>query len=152
MGFQLDALDYKILKMLSENARRPYLEIARECGVSGAAVHQRVQRLTANGVIKGSECVLDPAALGYYTCAFVGVNMRDPSQYNEVVEHLRKISEVVELYYTSGQYDIFVKLFARNNDDLLHLLQRIQEEGWARTETLICFQEVFRRQPPVPAN
>ena len=129
-----------------------YLEIARECGVSGAAVHQRVQRLTANGVIKGSECVLDPAALGYYTCAFVGVNMRDPSQYNDVVEHLRKIPEVVELYYTSGQYDIFVKLFARNNDDLLHLLQRIQEEGWARTETLICFQEIFRRQPPVPED
>ena len=152
MSKDFDKHDLRIMSMLASNARKPYLEIARECGVSGAAVHQRVQRLTANGVIKGSECVLDPAALGYYTCAFVGVNMRDPSQYNDVVEHLRKIPEVVELYYTSGQYDIFVKLFARNNDDLLHLLQRIQEEGWARTETLICFHEVSRSQPPVPAN
>ena len=152
MSKNFDKHDLRIMSMLASNARKPYLEIARECGVSGAAVHQRVQRLQANGVIKGSECLLDPMALGYETCAFVGVNMRDPSQYNEVVENLSQIPEVVELYYTSGQYDIFLKVFARNNDNLLHLLQRIQEEGWARTETLICFQEIFRRQPPVPED
>ena len=79
MSKNFDKHDLRIMSMLASNARKPYLEIARECGVSGAAVHQRVQRLQANGVIKGSECLLDPMALGYETCAFVGVNMRDPS-------------------------------------------------------------------------
>lgn len=147
---QFDKLDLSILKMLAGNARKPYLEISRACGVSGAAVHQRIQRLTANGVINGSECLLEPSALGYDTCAYVGVVLRDPSQYNAVVDMLRAIPEVAECYYTSGQYDIFIKLFSHNNDHLLQLLQQIQSTGWTRTETLICFKQVFRRQPPVP--
>ncbi len=152
MAQTFDKLDLRILRMLSANARKPYLEISRECGVSGAAVHKRIQRLTANGVIRGSECIFDPSALGFDTCAFVGVMLRDPSQYQEMVDKLNSIPEVVECYYTSGQYDIFVKLFAHNNDHLLHILQRVQELGWARTETLISFQQVFRRQPPIEKN
>lgn len=149
MAHKFDKLDYNILKMLSTNARKPYLEISRECGVSGAAVHQRIQRLTANGVISGSECLLNPAALGYDTCAYVGVILRDPAQYDAMVEKLQAIDEVVECYYTSGQYDIFIKIYARNNDHLLSILQQIQSLGWARTETLISFKQIFRRQPPV---
>jgi Lrp/AsnC family transcriptional regulator for asnA, asnC and gidA len=146
---QLDKLDLTILNMLAENARKPYLEISRECGVSGAAVHQRIQRLTANGVIAGSECLFNPASLGYDTCAYVGIFLRDPSLYEQMVEKLHTIPEVVECYYTTGQYDIFIKLYARNNDHLLHVLQSIQSLGWARTETLISFKQIFKRQPPV---
>jgi Lrp/AsnC family transcriptional regulator for asnA, asnC and gidA len=149
---QLDKLDLTILNMLAENARKPYLEISRECGVSGAAVHQRIQRLSANGVIAGSECLFNPSALGYDTCAYVGIFLRDPSQYEQMVEKLRTIPEVVECYYTTGQYDIFVKLYARNNDHLLQVLQSIQSLGWARTETLISFKQIFKRQPPVIVN
>lgn len=145
-----DNLDMKILSALTKNARTPYLEIAREYGVSGAAVHQRVQRLIANNVISGSECLINPATVGYETCAYVGLFLRDPSQFNQAVESLRKIPEVVECHFTTGQYDIFIKLYARNNDHLLHLLQNeIQALGFARTETLISFQEVFKRQVPV---
>lgn len=144
-----DKLDLSIMSMLADNARKPYLEISRECGVSGAAVHQRIQRLTQNGVITGSECLINPASLGYETCAFVGLMLRDPAQYSEMVERLRSLPEVVECYYTSGQYDIFVKLYARNNDHLLQLLQSMQRLGLARSETLISFQQVFKRQPPV---
>lgn len=146
---RFDKLDYNILNMLSTNARKPYLEISRECGVSGAAVHQRIQRLMAHGVISGSECLLNPSALGYETCAYVGVMLRDPAQYAAMVDKLQAIPEVVEGYYTSGQYDIFIKIFAHNNDHLLSILQDIQALGWARTETLICFKQIFRRQPPV---
>ncbi|MEE1207114.1 MAG: Lrp/AsnC ligand binding domain-containing protein [Muribaculaceae bacterium] len=152
MPHNFDKLDVNILTMLAGNARKPYLEISRECGVSGAAVHQRIQRLTANNVILGSECLLNPEALGYETCAYVGVVLRDPSLYAEMVEKLKAIPEVVECYYTSGQYDIFAKVFAHNNDHLLSLLQRIQELGWARTETLICFKQIFKRQVPVDAK
>ncbi len=142
----LDHLDLKILKNLSVNARKPYLEIARECGVSGAAIHQRIQRLTQIGIIKGSECLIDPTAVGYETCAYVGLYLRDPAQFNSVVTALEKIPELVECHYTTGQYDIFIKLYARNNDHLLHVLQKIQALGFARTETLISFKQIFKRQ------
>ena len=145
-----DNLDLKILHSLTANARTPYLEIAREYGVSGAAVHQRVQRLMQNHVIIGSECRIDPSTVGYDTCAYVGIFLRDPSQFNDVVDALEKIPEVVECHFTTGQYDIFIKLYARNNDHLLHLLQnQIQALGLARTETLISFKEVFKRQVPI---
>ena len=145
-----DNLDLKNLHSLTENARTPYLEIARDYGVSGAAVHQRVQRLISNKVIVGSECRIDPATVGYETCAYVGLFLRDPSQFASIIEALEKIPEIVECHFTTGQYDIFVKLHARNNDHLLHLLQdQIQALGLARTETLISFKEVFKRQVPI---
>ena len=145
-----DTLDTTILQALSTNARTPYLEIARDYGVSGAAVHQRVQRLMANKVICGSELLINPSTLRNDTCAYVGLFLRDPSQFEKVVEALRNIPEVVECHFTTGQYDIFIKLYARNNDHLLHLLHNeIQALGFARTETLISFQEVFKRQVPL---
>lgn len=145
-----DSLDLKILNTLATNARKPYLEIAREAGVSGAAVHQRIQRLIANGIIAGSQCIISPESVGFETCAYVGLYLRDPSQFDHVVEELKRIPEVVECHYTTGRYDIFIKLFARNNDHLLHLLQHdVQALGMARTETLISFKEVFSRPIPV---
>lgn len=145
-----DALDLKILRDLSISARKPYLEIAREFGVSGAAVHQRIQKLLANGIIIGSESHIDPTALGYETCAYVGLYLREPAQSSEVIEKLKAIPEILECHFTTGRYDIFVKLVARNNEHLLHLLQdQIQPLGMARTETLMSFREVFKRPLPV---
>ncbi len=150
---QLDSLDYKILHMLTLNARKPYLEIARECGVSGAAIHQRIQKLTAMGVFKGAECLIEPSAVGYDTCAYIGFFLKDPSQFDAVVEKLKEIPEVVEVHFTTGQYDMFIKLFARNNDHLLHIIhEQLQGLGLARTESLISFKEVFKRQIPIIEN
>ena len=147
---QLDALDTKILQMLANNARRPFLEIARECNVSGAAIHQRVPKLTSMGVIKGSELLLDPSSVGYETCAFIGFFLKDPSQFSAVVEALKEIPEVVECHFTTGQYDMFIKLQARNNDHLLQIIHgKLQGLGLARTESLISFKEVFKRQLPI---
>ena len=150
MGFQLDALDYKILKMLSENARRPYLEIARECGVSGAAIHQRVQKLYGMDVLKGAVTVINPSSLGYDTCAYVGLLLKEPSKSDMIMEAIRKIPEVVECHYTTGQYDMFLKIYARNYEDLLRIIQsNLSNLSDTRSETLICFKEVFKRQIPV---
>ena len=147
---QLDSLDYKILQTLSVNGPIRYLEIARECGVSGAAIHQRIQKLMAMGVLKGSECLIDPASVGYDTCAYIGFFLKDPAKFDEVVDRLKEIPEVVEVHYTTGQYDIFIKLYARNNDHLLHIIhERLQRLGLARTESLISFKEVFKRQLPI---
>ena len=147
---QLDSLDFKILVMLSENARRPYLEIARECGVSGAAVHQRVQKLYSMGVIREAITVINPSSLGFDTCAYIGLMLKEPSKSERIIEAIRKIPEVVECYYTTGQYDVFIKIYARNNEDLLRLIHNsLSNLSDARSETLICFKEVFKRQIPV---
>ncbi|MDE6403121.1 MAG: Lrp/AsnC ligand binding domain-containing protein, partial [Muribaculaceae bacterium] len=143
-------LDVKILGYLIENARRPFLEIARECKVSGAAVHQRIARLQALGVIKGSELLINPSSLGFDTCSYVGFFLKDPTRLNEVIEKLKEIPEVVECHFTTGRYDLFIKLYARNNDDLLNIIQnKLLSLGLARTESLISFKEIFNRPLPV---
>ena len=146
----LDALDHQILQMVAENARVPFLEVARACNVSGAAIHQRVQKLTRMGVIKGTEYQFDPEKLGYGTCAFVGIYLKDPTSFDNVVEELKKIPQVVECHYTTGAYDLFIKIYARNNHDLLTLIHdKMQPLGLSRSETIISFNEAFSRQVPI---
>ena len=150
---QLDSLDNKILEMLSLNARKPYLEIARECGVSGAAIHQRIQKLQATGVIKGYETLIEPTSVGFDTCAYIGFFLNDTSKFDEIVAKLKEIPEVVECHLTTGKYDLLIKLFAKNNNHLLKIIQsKIQTLGLARTESLISFKEEFRRQIPASSN
>lgn len=147
---QLDKIDIQILQKLGEDGRKPYLEIARELGVSGAAIHQRLQRLTAKGVVNGTECQINPASLGYETCAYIGIFLNDHTKFTKVIEDLKKIPEVVECHFTTGHYDIFTKVVARNNDHLLEIIQdKFQRLDTSRTETLISFKEVFKRQFPI---
>lgn len=147
---ELDELDEKILKLIVDNARIPFLEVARECGVSGAAIHQRVQKLTALGVVKGSEFIVDSEKIGYETCAFVGIFLTSPSTFDYVVQELEKIPEVVECYYTTGEYDLLIKVYAKNNKDLLRIIHsELQPLGLSRTETLMCFKDAFRKKLPI---
>ncbi|NMB05971.1 MAG: winged helix-turn-helix transcriptional regulator [Bacteroidales bacterium] len=147
---ELDELDEKILRLIIDNARIPFLEVARECGVSGAAIHQRVQKLIQLGVVKGSEFVVDAEKIGFETCAYVGIFLVSPSTFDYVVKELEKIPEVVECYYTTGQYDLLIKVYAKNNKDLLRIIHtELQPLGLSRTETLICFKDAFRKKLPV---
>lgn len=149
----IDALDLKILRMVAEDARTPFLEVARECGVSGAAVHQRVQKLINLGVIKGSEFIVNPESVGYGTCAFVGIFLKNPSDFDDVVEALQTIPEVVECHYTTGNYDMFIKVYARDNHHLLSIIHdRLQPLGIQRSETIISFNEAIKRQVPIPKS
>lgn len=146
----LDSLDKKILKMISEDARVPFLEVARACDVSGAAIHQRIQKLTSNGVLKGSQYIIDPEKIGYETCAYIGLYLKDPSSFDQVVESLKKIPEVVECHYTTGGYDLFIKLYAMNNHHLLNIIHdKLQPLGLSRSETIVAFNAVIDRQLPV---
>ena len=136
--------------MIIDNARIPFLEVARECGVSGAAIHQRVQKLIQLGVVKGSEFIVDAEKIGFETCAYVGIFLISPSTFDFVVKELEKIPEVVECYYTTGQYDLLIKVYAKNNKDLLRIIHtELQPLGLSRTETLICFKDGFRKKLPV---
>lgn len=148
--FKLDALDRQILSMIADNARIPFLEVARACHVSGAAIHQRIRRLVQLGVIKGSQFVFDPESLGYETCAFIGLFLKDPSDFDRVVEALRAIPEVVECHYTTGGYDMFIKIYARNNHHMLSIIHdQLQPLGLQRSETIISFNEAICRRLPV---
>lgn len=146
---QIDRLDKKILQLISQDARIPFLEVARECNVSGAAIHQRIQKLKNLGIIKGSEFVIDTYKIGYQTCAYIGIILSDIKKFNAVVEELRRIPEVVECHYATGKYSMFLKIYAKDNR---HLLQIILErltliDGVAHTETFqLSLDEIFRRQ------
>lgn len=148
---QLDNLDEQILKLVASNARIPFLEVARACNVSGAAIHQRIQKLTNLGILKGSEFIIDPEKVGYETCAYVGLYLKNPEQFDAVFDGLKQIPEVVECHYTTGQYDMFIKIYAKTNHHLLSIIHdKLQPLGLARSETIISFHEAFRRQMPIP--
>jgi Lrp/AsnC family transcriptional regulator for asnA, asnC and gidA len=150
-NMNIDELDRKILDIITKNARIPYLEVARECGVSGAAIHQRVQRLIKIGVIKGSEFKVDPVLVGFHTCAYIGIFLDHPGHFREVVKQFLEIPEIIECHYTTGNYSLFIKVYTRNNEHLKDVLtERIQNiPGIARTETLISLEESINRQIPV---
>ncbi len=149
--YKIDQLDRKILSILSTNARIPFKDVAAECNVSRAAIHQRVQHLIDAGVIMGSGFDVNPKSLGYSTCTYVGITLERGSMYKDVVERLRHIPEVVECHFTTGPYTMLVKLYARENEQLMQLLNgRLQSiPGVVATETLISLEQSIKREIPV---
>lgn len=146
----LDKLDKKILCLIAEDARIPFLEVARECKVSGAAIHQRIQKLTNLGVLKGSQFVIDPEKIGFETCAYLGLNLKNPENFDEAVEALKKIPEIVECHYTTGEYDLFIKVYAHNNHHLLTIIHdKLQVLGLSRSVSLISYNAVIDRPLPI---
>jgi len=147
----IDSLDKKIIKLITQNARIPYLEVARECNVSGAAIHQRIQKLSNLGVITGSKFIIEPKKIGFKTCAYMGIFLEQASLYNIVLEELRKIPEITQCHFTTGNYSVFIKIFARDNEHLKSILtDKIQViQGVARTETFISLEVGFNRSIPI---
>lgn len=148
---QLDILDQKILEIISNNARIPFKDVATVCGVSRAAIHQRVQRLVEAGVVLGSGYYVNPKSLGYSTCTYVGIKLERGSMYKEVAAQLEKIPEIVECHFTTGPYTLLVKLYSHDNEHLMELLNdRIQEiTGVISTETLISLEQKISRTVPI---
>jgi len=146
--YRVDAIDKKILSHLIQNARTPFLEIARDCGISGAAIHQRVRKLEDLGVIKGSKFIITPAAVGYDICVFIGVHLTKAHVYDEVVSRLKEIPEIVECHYTTGAYAILLKLYCQDNQHLMNILvNTIQNiDGVARTESFISLEQAINRE------
>lgn len=148
---KIDKLDRKILRIITQNARMPFKDVAEECGVSRAAIHQRVQRLIDMDVITGSGYNVNPKMLGFQMCVYIGITLERGSMYKEVVEELEKIPEIVESQYTLGHYTILIKLYAKNDEHLMELLNRkIQEiSGVASTETLTSLDQRIKRTVPI---
>jgi len=147
---KLDKLDKQILRMIGEDARVPFLEVARVCNVSGAAIHQRIQKLTSMGILRGSQFIIDPEKIGYETCAYIGLNLKNPEDFDQVLEALKKIPEVTECHYTTGNFDMFIKIYAHNNHHLLTIIHdELQPLGLSSSQTLISFHSAFERQLPI---
>ena len=144
----MDEIDRKILGVLIKNARMPFLEIARECGVSGAAIHQRVKKLELNGVITGSRLLVKPQALGLNVCAYISVTLSEANKYPEVIAAFRAIPEIVECHFVTGRYSLLVKLYCYDNDHLMDiLLNTIQKIPYVQsTETQISLDNEIERQ------
>ena len=152
--YQIDEIDKIILSSLIGNARKPYLEIARECGISGAAIHQRVRKLEDNGVITGSRLLVKHKALGLGVCVYVNISLSEADKYSEVVEALKEVPEIVECHFVTGRYALLVKAFCQNNDDLINVLIRsIQNIPHIQsTDTMIVLDTAFDRQVGVKVS
>ncbi len=146
--YQIDQTDQKILSFLVKNARMPFLEIARECGVSGAAIHQRVKKMEKLGIITGSRLLVKPDALGLNVCAYVGVSLSQANRYTEVIDALKKIPEVVECHFVTGRHALLIKLYCFDHEHLMkvliHTIQNIP--GIQHTETYISLDQAIERQ------
>lgn len=149
--YNIDAIDRKILSQLIGNARMPFLEIARECGISGAAIHQRVKKLEEAGIIIGSRLEVEPKALGFDVCAFVGIQISQPNVSKSVSSALIEVSEVVECHFITGRNTLLAKVYCRNNEHLMNVLVNVIQQipGVNQTETFISLDEPFAREVSV---
>ncbi|WP_024992994.1 Lrp/AsnC family transcriptional regulator [Phocaeicola paurosaccharolyticus] len=148
---KIDNLDRQILEIISQNARIPFKDVAADCGVSRAAIHQRVQRLIDMDVIIGSGYHVNPKSLGYRTCTYVGIKLEKGSMYKSVVEELMKIPEIVECHFTTGAYTMLTKLYSKDNEHLMDILNsKIQEiPGVSATETMISLEQSIKKEIPI---
>ncbi len=144
----IDGIDKQILRALMEDARTPILEIARNVGISGAAIHQRLRKLEKSELISGSKFIINPKILGYTTMAFVGIYLDKAMNNPDAVKQLKKIPEVLECHYTTGNWSILIKILCKDNEHLMHVLNKeIQTiEGVSRTETFISLDQQIDRQ------
>jgi Lrp/AsnC family transcriptional regulator for asnA, asnC and gidA len=145
---KIDGIDKIIIKRLVKDARTPVLSIAREVGISGAAIHQRLRKLEKSNLIDGYRMIINSKSLGYTTTAFIGVFLDSSNQYSSAIKRLKEIPEVVESHYTTGNYAVFIKILCKNNEHLMHLLNKdIQNiKGVSRTETFISLDQQIDRQ------
>lgn len=150
--FPIDKVDREILTRLLQDSRRSYQDIARELIVSGGTIHVRTNKLKEAGVIKGSRVVVDFARLGLEVTAFVGVNLGSARDYQVVLPALKRLPEVTEVHYTTGQYSLFIKVVAKTTRDLhLFLIEKLQAiKEIQSTETLISLDNPINRDPAIP--
>lgn len=146
-NYDIDNIDLKILALLTEDAKMPYTEVAKRVFVSGGTVHVRMRKLEELGIVKGTTLKMDYAKMGYDITAFLGIYLEKSSLYDQVIKKLYNIPEIVKVHYTTGNYNIFVKMHCRDTNHLKDVLHdKIQKvEGIERTETIISLEESLNR-------
>ncbi|MBT4473547.1 Lrp/AsnC ligand binding domain-containing protein [Flavobacteriaceae bacterium] len=142
MKFKLDATDQSILDMLIENTRTPFTDIAKKHGISAGTVHVRVKKMEEAGIITGSSLRLDYNKLGYSFIAYVGIYLQKTSQTQFVLERINEIPYVTVAHVTTGKFNIFCKIRAKNTTHAKEIIYKLDDiEGVTRTETMISLEE-----------
>lgn len=144
---QIDQLDQQILRVLTQDARVPYAEMAKNFGVSPGTIHVRVEKMRQAGIIEGTKVRINPRKLGYDVCCFIGIILKSAKDYEKVIAKLQEFDEVVEAYYTTGDYSIFIKVMTHTIQELHYVLaSKIQGiDEIQSTETLISMQNPILR-------
>lgn len=148
LHYRIDNLDKSILTALMENARAPYAELAKRFAVSPGTIHVRVEKMKQAHIIEGTRVKVNPKRLGYDVCCFIGIILKSARDYPVALEKLEQLEEVVEAYYTTGHYNVFIKIMTRSIDELQRVLvDRIQAiDEIQSTETLISLQQPIDRE------
>lgn len=146
-NYELDNIDFQLLSILMADATVPYTEIGKTLFVSASTVHVRIKKLEEMGIIRNQQLVVNANKLGYDVTAFIGIYLEKSSLYDQVLEGLRGVREVVEVNYTTGVYGMFVKLVCRDTNHLKEILHdQLQKiNGIQRTETFISLEESISR-------
>jgi len=146
-NYDIDNVDLKILALLTEDAKMPYTEVAKKVFVSGGTVHVRMRKMEEMGIVKGTTLKMDYSKMGYDITAFLGIYLEKSSLYDDVIKRLQLIPEIVKIHYTTGNYNIFVKMHCKDTKHLKDVLHdKIQTvEGIERTETIISLEESLNR-------
>ncbi|WAC02371.1 winged helix-turn-helix transcriptional regulator [Lacinutrix neustonica] len=140
--FKLDEIDHQILDMLIDNTRVPFTDIAKKLLISAGTVHVRVKKMEDAGIIKGSSLTLDYKKLGYSFIAYVGVFLQNTSQTKFVLQRINEIPYVTVAHVTTGKFNIFCKIRAKNTEHAKDIIFRLDDiEGVYRTETMISLEE-----------
>lgn len=149
MEYQIDSLDRRILQALRSDSRRPYLEIARDLGVSGGTIHQRMAKMKEHGVVTGNRLAIDYRALGYDVSALVGIRLARAGSSGEMMDRLKSMPEIVEIHYTTGTYGLLVKVVVRSMGELYEFLSgKLQAfEDIQSTETFVILETAVQREP-----
>ncbi|MCG1037388.1 Lrp/AsnC family transcriptional regulator [Polaribacter sargassicola] len=145
---KIDGIDKKIIRSLTKDARTPILSIAREIGVSGAAIHQRLRKLEKAKLIDSYQMIINHEVLGYSTTVFIGVYLDNDVLLSSVVKRLKEMPEVLECHYTTGNFAIFIKVICKNNNDLVNVLEtKIKKiKGVFKIETMVSLNQSIDRQ------
>jgi len=140
--FKLDETDHQILDILIENTRTPFTDIAKKLEISAGTVHVRVKKMEEAGIITGSSLTLDYKKLGYSFIAYVGIFLHKTSQTQFVLERINEIPFVTVAHVTTGKFNIFCKIRARDTSHAKEIIYQIDDiEGVTRTETMISLEE-----------
>ncbi|MDF2475522.1 MAG: AsnC family transcriptional regulator [Sphingobacterium sp.] len=143
----IDEFDLQILKYLDADGRMAYSAIATALGVSNTMIHQRINRLMDQGILTGIKPVLDEKRLGYDWGAFTGLSLEKDHDSGRIIAELKKIPEVTECYYITGNYTLYIKIIAKNHEHMRQLLyEKIDNiPGIAKTDSLIELGCAFKR-------
>jgi Lrp/AsnC family transcriptional regulator, regulator for asnA, asnC and gidA len=146
-NYEIDNTDLKILEILTQDAKKPYTEVAKRVYVSQGTIHVRMNKMEEAGIVERTTLRLNYSKLGFDITAFIGIYLEKSALYEKVLEKLKEINEITNIHYTTGNYSMFVKIHCRDTNHLKEVLhEKMQQvEGIERTETMISLEESLDR-------